>query len=655
MRLILTSCGQETPDFTAANVQTKTAEVPLATSYRAADVIYAEAEYKAHSTESKMIVNFNKEEPRVLSLSQIKRDTHSFFTRQGQDAKSTEESFPLTKEGELDILLVIDDSDSMTAYQNEVASKLAPLLTHISNSNWQIAVVTTSESCLRNFGKPLTKQEFLDDPIDFENKFRAAVSAGDDGDNVEKGIEMAIKGINGVCHDRTKSWTRPLAKKAILMLSDEENCGSGSDEGCDKTSTSYYGTEKYAAEVGNDIRFYGILHDQSICTESLFNKSPQDYLDLVNQTGGISGAICQSDYTNILEQISFHVSNQVITNFELSYIPDVSKLKIKVSGNVINNKTSVIGQVIQIHGSVDETQPEIAIEYEYGYRKKFNQVELTHTIDPDTVSIEVNDQAIAKNDYTILSETKTIIFKDQPIDDAKIVIQYKSAIDLADEFEIPKNLVIHELSINGNAIQKNEYKHLNEIVKFDKAPTDESEIEIKYNFESDYTTNYDILTPTDWEYVESTLTDEVSGNEIPHTIEDGVLVVAPSELMRFDSAVLKIETPVFEDEFELGLSNEPIENSITFSSNDCVAKMHSKKRLKINCKDEKISKMNIGFHYYGNVKNIFELEYDPNNHWFNVEIDGIPTRKFSILDNQVVIEPELLNESSRVVIYANKQ
>ena len=45
--------------------------------------------------------------------------------------------------------IVIDDSDSMDGYQQKLANNLPSILTHIGNTNWRIAVATTSDPCLR--------------------------------------------------------------------------------------------------------------------------------------------------------------------------------------------------------------------------------------------------------------------------------------------------------------------------------------------------------------------------------------------------------------------------------------------------------------------------------------------------------------------------
>ena len=63
--------------------------------------------------------------------------------KQGRAGDPQSQNFEQGEWGMLDLLVVIDNSGSMTEEQANLSTKLQPLLSKIAKSNWQIAVVTT--------------------------------------------------------------------------------------------------------------------------------------------------------------------------------------------------------------------------------------------------------------------------------------------------------------------------------------------------------------------------------------------------------------------------------------------------------------------------------------------------------------------------------
>ena len=119
--------------------------------------------------------------------------------------------------GLLDILLVIDDSESMEEEQIGLASRLSDLLKYIEDSDWQIRIITTDDdddNCLRT------------PPITAENKeiFQSIVNnLGTDGSGKEHAVQMAIRGLQGKCDETTTPWLRENSVIAILIVTDEDH------------------------------------------------------------------------------------------------------------------------------------------------------------------------------------------------------------------------------------------------------------------------------------------------------------------------------------------------------------------------------------------------------------------------------------------------
>src|SRR5690606_4392624 len=65
---------------------------------------------------------------------------------QGHTGDAQDENFEQGEWGPLDLLVVVDNSGTMIEEQTNLSTKLAPLLSHIDKSDWQIAVTTTDPS-----------------------------------------------------------------------------------------------------------------------------------------------------------------------------------------------------------------------------------------------------------------------------------------------------------------------------------------------------------------------------------------------------------------------------------------------------------------------------------------------------------------------------
>lgn len=205
----------------------------------------------------------------------------------------------------LDLLIVVDDSGSMTEYQNQLAARLPPLLSAFERQAWQVAVVTSTSSCLRDV---IDWRDYLHSPIATQERFARAIQTGEDGASVEQTILSASEALYGSCGDITQPWRQRYAKTAVLIISDEKNCGSASNEGC---SGEPYGSSRYFLDNHQDVRVYGLFHDDNEPNCSYYGwDTLGDYPWLTEETGGMWSSICVDDYTPFLEEISRNFASQ---------------------------------------------------------------------------------------------------------------------------------------------------------------------------------------------------------------------------------------------------------------------------------------------------------------------------------------------------------
>lgn len=139
------------------------------------------------------------------------------------------EEFDIDSESrnKLDILIVIDKSESMQEARTTLAGKLNALLDSINQRDWKIAIATTdARDCLHAI---ITK--------DNQGEFATTINAISGGSNKEEAVKVAIKALRGlpmrsgaVCDDANPlTWRRPAKETAlaIIIVTDE-------DHQCDK-------------------------------------------------------------------------------------------------------------------------------------------------------------------------------------------------------------------------------------------------------------------------------------------------------------------------------------------------------------------------------------------------------------------------------------
>lgn len=137
----------------------------------------------------------------------------------------------------VDILIVVDNSTTMNSANMELKEKIAPLISEISASNWQIAVTTsTITDCLRGIMKKGESNlgEFKEIIGKVHSRYLSSTDL--DSSNNEQVVKMAKRALEGMpiaknagnksvnidCSDKKQHWLRPDSLLVILMITDED-------------------------------------------------------------------------------------------------------------------------------------------------------------------------------------------------------------------------------------------------------------------------------------------------------------------------------------------------------------------------------------------------------------------------------------------------
>ncbi len=200
----------------------------------------------------------------------------------------SDDSFEVTQTSlaqKVDILMVVDDSGSMSKYQNLLGQRFGDLVSNITGVNWQIAFINTNSSTSSHINEVLSSTT-----SNVQNRFLTLIT---NPPGSASNHEYPLTNITRVISDsqNSQSFFRNDASLAVVILTNE-----GPDT---KTAQNVLDTLK--AQFGNDKRLfaYAIIPSGNTSNRYLYR-----IRDLVDRTGGITGNINSTDYTSILQSMS---------------------------------------------------------------------------------------------------------------------------------------------------------------------------------------------------------------------------------------------------------------------------------------------------------------------------------------------------------------
>jgi hypothetical protein len=263
----------------------------------------------------------------VLSYAGLAVGTHTFAVyakdRVGHEASASiswivtdryimhEQNVLIQATTDVDLLVVVDNSDSMADEKNKLGAKFSSLLFAIDKLNWRTGIITADvgTNAPQKDGNLLPikyagfeGRYFLDASTDImtaQDAFVASIkintSAGSGG---EQGIGAAYRSIER-SQDGTSpnnaGFFRPKAALAVLVVSDENEQGNLTRNRPD----GLLGLIQSTWGAGKPFAFHSIIvrPGDSVC----FNTPGNDgyghtYAQLSNLTGGIIGSVCEPDY-----------------------------------------------------------------------------------------------------------------------------------------------------------------------------------------------------------------------------------------------------------------------------------------------------------------------------------------------------------------------
>ena len=213
----------------------------------------------------------------------------------------------------LDILLVIDNSQSMAEKREKLSEKLTPLLSKVQDRSWQIAITTT------NANRKCLEALIDNNTPDYQGLYQKAIEGlGDSVSNYEQAIKMVIASLRGelsVCGQPDSSdtfWLQEDSMLAILIITDEDHQCSKSvtNEACDPDDL--YNFLRVAGRTLNlTTKVYGLLDPEK-------NSKFLAWTDSAGESIFTRHEPLDTDYDSLLTDISQQLSSGMQFTFDLA-------------------------------------------------------------------------------------------------------------------------------------------------------------------------------------------------------------------------------------------------------------------------------------------------------------------------------------------------
>lgn len=308
----------------------------------------------------------------------------------GIAAQKQVDAFQQTPTDEVDILWVVDNSNSMQLEQELLAAGFSSFANELdnTNTNFHIGVITTDfdyddPERGRLIGSPAVITN--EDP-NYVDTFRTRAQVGLNGSGKEKGLEAAEYALSPsmtIAGSPNAGFLRQDANLLVVIVSDEDDCSDRGRLSAEDSEACYTERQNLVAvgdfvnsfrgmkESNDQVRISAIVgppEATAICDQSTVPGTR--YIDVARLTGGLSGSICETDWSTMLYELGLNAAGINVT-FTLSHGAVVETLQVYVD-DLLAPMSEVDGytydheaETITFHGTwIPQRGAEIRVEYD---------------------------------------------------------------------------------------------------------------------------------------------------------------------------------------------------------------------------------------------------------------------------------------------------
>ncbi|MBT3220566.1 MAG: hypothetical protein HN348_15885 [Proteobacteria bacterium] len=255
-----------------------------------------------------------------------------------------------SENNEVDILWVIDNTNSMTEEQSILSGGFDKFIAEIESTgtDFHLGVITTSfETGDTERGKLLGDPPVITSDDDYMNLFANRVQVGFEGSNKEKGLEAAVYALSPVMTTGYNTgFLRPEAELLVVIVSDEDDCSdNGALDGEHQrlcyterdrlTPVSAFVSDLRELKSSADMaRFSAIVGpaEYGQCDDTWPGTR---YLEAVALTDGQKGDICLPDWTDMLFELGLDAAG-IRTSFLLTHPALPGSLEVWVDNDPVS-------------------------------------------------------------------------------------------------------------------------------------------------------------------------------------------------------------------------------------------------------------------------------------------------------------------------------
>ena len=273
----------------------------------------------------------------------------------------------------VDILWVIDNSNSMTIHQDHLAQQYQHFVRALVETefDFHLAVTSTDMSPSGEGGKFVGEPNVLASThADLDNKFRDRVRLGNQGFSVEKGLDaMAMALSDEYLQSYNRGFLRDDSMLVVIFLSDEDDKSSSEPQFyIDRLNTLRPvlpdGSKNWMTH------FIGVLDENSECKDNFGQVNPgYRYMQVVGASDGLNENICTSDLRVALKNLRSRIV-EIMTEYKLEREPIVETIRVQIDGQLVpqdeeNGWTYFAENIsIRFHGTaVPKNNSEIRVDY----------------------------------------------------------------------------------------------------------------------------------------------------------------------------------------------------------------------------------------------------------------------------------------------------
>jgi hypothetical protein len=250
----------------------------------------------------------------------------------------------------VDVLWVVDNSQSMADEQAKIAERFDDFITGINDSDvdWHIGVVSTDLDDLEHAGNLRGEPAVLNvETENYRSLFQERVRVGIDGSDMEKGIDAAYQALSQPrISGANYGFRRTGAMLMINYFSDENDCSDrGELWGIDSSEPCYTHAGRLVPVVDLIDDYRGLVaSDERLIVNAIVGpaisegcegaKPGSRYKTMSYAFGGLQEDICESDFGGLMADLGLQAGGMT-TSFILDNYAVESSIKVWVDENEV--------------------------------------------------------------------------------------------------------------------------------------------------------------------------------------------------------------------------------------------------------------------------------------------------------------------------------